>query len=228
MGPFFHRRMPLEPHLRSLFRTLRRLTLLGALGGVGMSLAAQSSMIWPTGIGTFLVKRGPASEWPGARERAEAGAAVSAPGRSSGYLASGAARPLRWDQPVDAATSTLVLRFETEDDKSETARRALIASAAEAREMRLEESALRSLMVMEEPPRVELVSASPPEPVPMPEEASEPPARGGVLDEQFVNWVTRRIGETKVEIPFQLPTEATEGDRVAPTERVRVRYRVEP
>jgi hypothetical protein len=59
-------------------------------------------------------------------------------------------------------------------------------------------------------------------------EVPEPEPKKSVIDENFVNWVTHRMRNSKVEVPFQLPTEVNSEEETAPTERVRVRYRVEP
>ena len=63
-----------------------------------------------------------------------------------------------------------------------------------------------------------------------PAEQLTPPetSRRSFLDQKFVNWVTRRMDDTEVEIPFLLPSGSSTEEPAAPTERVRVRYRTEP
>lgn len=186
-------------------------------------------MIWPTEIGTFLIRRGDRQPAATGQVPAEADPLVARTVPAvDGYLAAGPGRPLRWASPVESATSTVVLRFER-SDRSRSGNRNL--AAADAAPLSLEANdEPGGVLVAEDSTTYRLQSEQlPPVEVAVEEPEEAPPAtRRSVLDEKFVNWVTRRMDDTKVEIPFQLPTETTEGEPVAPTERVRVRYRTEP
>jgi len=188
-------------------------------------------MIWPTEIGTFLIRRGDRQPAATGQVPAEADPIVAwTVPAVDGYLAAGPGRPLRWASPVESATSTVVLRFERSDRSGRSENRNL--AAADAAPLSLEANGEPDGVLMAEDSttyRMQSEQLSPVEVAVEEPEAESPPAtRRSVLDEKFVNWVTRRMDDTKVEIPFQLPTETTEGEPVAPTERVRVRYRTEP
>lgn len=184
------------------------------LAVVGMALAARADMIWPTGLGDFLVRVDTAAAAFEAEEPA-----------ARGYLAEGPARPLQWREETEAATTTTVLRFG--ENRVTVSHGSTIAPQQNNDTVRIEAAPSREVVMPaiyeETAPEIVVEDLSA-----VTETAPERAGRRSVLDEKFVNWVTRRIDDTKVEIPFTLPTEPGEGEPVAPTERVRVRYREEP
>lgn len=186
-----------------------------------MGLAAQRSMIWPTGIGDFLIRRGTPPELANATPARD----LDSRPVSDGYLRNGVARPLRWAEEPDRSTSMVVLRFE---NNGVTVSQPGISSQTETEPTVMHETdSPPPVVVRREVEPTVVVTEQPPVAVAA-TETPEQPTRPTVLDENFVNWVTRRIDETKVEIPFQLPTDPGGGDLITPTERVRVRYREEP
>lgn len=180
-------------------------------------------MVWPSGVSASQTRRG--RHQP---EFLEAEPSPVVTPHREGYLETGPARPLVWADNGMSATSTVVLRFETRAAQPPPV--STNPAAPDSQFSFSTESDPSQTMVGEFETRslgsrpATVVETAPPAEPPKP----EPPPSRSVLDERFLNWVTRRIDDTKVEIPFQLPTEPSEGEMIAPTERVRVRYREEP
>lgn len=143
----------------------------------------------------------------------------------SGYLARAQSQSLRWDQSRPSATETTVLHFgprklEKLESEPPPPVADTVAFSHEERATTLDSNETVQDITAE-------VSSITIADLYAQNEKPEPVKEKAIIDEQFVNWVTRRMGDSKVEVPFQLPTE-NNAEPVAPTERVRVRYRVEP
>jgi hypothetical protein len=183
-----------------------------------MAFATPSTVIWPTGIGDFLVKRVSTGETQGDRD-----GTVERNLGTGGYLVSAPGRPLLWDQASPIATTSEVLVFRDERPLESD----LDVFSPQAGEGSAESKPLDTVSAVNAYETAVEEAGAEQGPA-MSESVASNGRRGSILDEKFVNWVTRRIDETKVEIPFNLPTEGSIVEPVAPTDRVRVRYRVEP
>lgn len=146
--------------------------------------------------------------------------------KGTGYLVSAPGRSLAWQE--GRAGPTRIFEIQEPSRLSD-------AGAAGNRDGSRQRGALNP-----DPPEMSELTPMVPlklgEGVPAPEAAEAPVGgdtvrrpQGGVFDEDFVNWITRRVDEGKVEVPFRLPVpRSTEPSIQVPDERVRVRYRIEP
>ena len=212
----------------SLIRTLRSgLCLASALFGLSSSsLEARPTIIYAGGDPVPVVWEG--SSGPRVLGGHSLGPRQDEPqlaAPTEGYMANLQTRPLRWGHTRAVATTTTVLRFgprslEVLEDlppppPEETMQisREEIVTTLDSRET------YQDILPQVEVATITDELAGQVETEPLPQRT--------ILDDKFVTWVTRRIDDSKVEVPFQLPTE-NNTEPVAPTERVRVRYRVEP
>lgn len=182
---------------------------------VGMTFASPPTMIWPTGIGDFLVRTvSPSNAETDNRSVARKG--------SDGYLRTGPARPLLWVDTSPVATTTLVLRFE--EKKIETPEFSTATLGEETPMGYFDEISGQPMTLVADRNERSMGATEAAEVVPEPSKVDD----RILMNQRFVNWVTQRTDDAKVEIPFMLPSDPNLEEPAAPTERVRVRYRTEP
>ncbi|MFP4282191.1 MAG: hypothetical protein ACLFU2_06180 [Opitutales bacterium] len=205
-----------------------------ALVAVGRGLAFGLGLTWLS-IG---LSAGPSSSFSGGRQsaavfrsQAETSSRLSEEqalelrrSRDRGYLVNAPARDLVWAETTPSPTTTMVMRFERAEPRADAAE---LAKATESPETRFGPL---------DAPETSFFEDLPPLPIPLPQSPLEEeegedyvvPRRSSVLDEGFVDWVTQGVDESKLEVPFQLPSGADPVDFTPPSERVRLRYRDEP
>ncbi len=206
---------------------LYRLCFVIALAQAGVIAPAGPSVrIWPKSIGDYvnvhsrpLLRRTPAAE--------EQRDGELEPISRRGYLVTGPGRALVWENRMPAATTSFTLDLHKADESADEVNdEPDLGHAVDDRvERRFLEAAERaSVEVAPE------MAHSPPEIAERdPPSGEESHAGRGILDEDFINWVTRRVERTRVEVPFRLPSETLTGEQPkAPSDRIGVRYRVEP